>query len=122
MGIPGPLMPGMGGPPPAPMSGPGLPGGPPDPVLSGLAMLQQAPPPDGEKEALRDATLKINMAMSRIQLRSPKAAAMLANAVGQIQKAMDTLQEEGSKQLPPPPDLGLSGGAIAGNAGAQGPF
>jgi len=120
-----PGLPGGGGPPPAPMQGPGLPGGPPDPVLAGLAMLQQSPPPEGEQEALRDASTKIGMAMSRVQTRSPKAARLLADALSKVQQAREALQQEAQKQLPAPPDLGLSGGSMAGGmpgGGGMGPF
>jgi hypothetical protein len=108
-------MPGQGGPPPSPM-GPAPPGagGGPEGILQMLAGLQQQPPPDGEKEALNDATMKLGMALSRIQLRSAKAAKLLADAISKVQQAKEALAQEGQRGLQPPPDLGLAGGGLSG--------
>lgn len=107
-------MPGMGGPPGAPpMGGPPGPapegGGGPEGILKMLAGLQQQPPPDGEQEALRDASMKIGMAMARIQMRSAKAARLLADALSKVQQAREALQQEGHRSLNAPPDLGFAG-------------
>ena len=92
-------------------------------MLKVLATLQSSPPPDGEQEALRDASMKIGMAFSRIQLRSAKAARLLSEAQSKIQSAREALQQEASRPLSAPPDLGLSGGAIAaGPTAGQGAF
>jgi hypothetical protein len=59
--------------------------------------------------------MKIGMAASRFQLRSPKAARLLAEALAKIQAAREALDTEGSRPMAAPPDLGLGqGGAPAG--------
>jgi len=78
-----------------------------------LAGLQQQPPPEGEQEALRDASMKIGMALSRVQTRSAKAARLLADALSKVQQAREALQQEGQRGLSPPPDLGFAGGGMA---------
>jgi len=96
----------MGGPPgPAPDGG----GGGPEGILKMLAGLQQQPPPDGEQEALKDASMKIGLAMARWQLRSPKAARLLADSLSKIQQARETMQQEGKGAMNAPPDLGFAG-------------
>lgn len=76
-----------------------------------LAGLQQEPPPSGEQEALRDASMKISMAMGRVQLRSAKAARLLADALSKVQQAREAMQQEGKGAMNAPPDLGFGAGA-----------
>lgn len=96
--------PGGGG--PMPMGAPpGLGGGDPMQALMGL---QEQPAPDGEDQALQDASLKIGMAYSRIQMRSPKAAKLLADASSKVQQAREALKQEGSRPLGAPPSLGMA--------------
>jgi hypothetical protein len=78
---------------------------------------QQSPPPSGEQDALRDASMQIGFAASRIAQRSAKAARLLTEALTKIQAAREALEQEGSRPLGPTPDLGS--GALMG--GAQGP-
>lgn len=93
-------------------------GGGPDAALEALQKLQGSPPPDGEQEALRDASMKIGLAFSRIQLRSAKAARLLSEAISKIQSARETLQAESERSLAPPPNLG---GGLPMMPGPMGP-
>jgi hypothetical protein len=88
----------------------------PEKGLEVLASMQQSPPPDGEQDALKEASRLIGMVAARWQLRSPKATKFLAEALTKIQSSRETMAEQGSQQMSPPPDLGLAGGA--GSAGA----
>ena len=83
-------------------------------MLQMLAQLQQSPPPSGEEEALNQATMVLSFAMSRIQMRSSKAAGMLADAISKIQKAKDAMKEAGSGPVGQPPDMGYAGSAMGG--------
>lgn len=99
----------------------------PDMLLQALQQLQQSPPPDAEQEALRDATMKISMALSRIQLRSAKAARLLSESLGKLQSAREALDTEASRPMAPPPSLGMPPmGGLAGGPppgmGAPGPM
>lgn len=95
-------------------------GGGPEGLMKILASLQQQPPPDGEKQALQEASTKIAMAISRIQLRSPKAARLLAESVSKIQQAQETIAQEGERPIAAPPDLGMTGGMVPPAGGAMG--
>jgi hypothetical protein len=88
--------------------------GPSNPIagLQALAQMQQSPPPSGEQDALRDASMQIGFAASRIAQRSAKAARLLAEALAKIQSAREALESEGNRPLGQPPDLGA--GPMAG--------
>ena len=99
------------GPPPA-MAGMGMPGmgpspmgGPPPGAVAALDQLAQQPPVEGERDALMDAQSKIQVALGRIMLRSPKAAKSLSDALGKINQALMTLEQEASQPVGPPPEL-----------------
>lgn len=112
-------MPGAGGPPPGgapPAPGPGGDGGPAA-AMQALLSLQQAPPPDGEKDALMDVTTKLGFVLSRVQLRSAKAARLISEALSKIQGAKEALADEASHPIAPVPNLGVP--SIMG-AGAPG--
>lgn len=82
----------------------------PDPMqMQALESLQGSPSPGGEDEALTDASTKLGFAASRIQLRSPKAAAMLQDAISKVQKARTELQQSQTGPVGLPTDL-LGGG------------
>ena len=83
--------------------------GGPEEMLKVLAGMQKSPPPSGEQEALRDASMKIGMAASRWQTRSPKAARLLADALSKIQQAREVMDALKTSPLEAPPDLGLGG-------------
>lgn len=107
MPLPGP----PSGPPPA-MAGMGMPGmgpspmgGPPPGAVAALDQLSQQPPGDGHKDALMDAQSKIQVALGSIMLRSPKAAKALSDALGKINQALMTLEQEASNPVGPPPEL-----------------
>src|SRR5215467_4927938 len=105
MAIPGAMMPGMGG------GSPDAQMGPSNPIaglqaLQSMAQNQQSPPPSGEQDALRDASMQIGFAASRIAQRSAKAARLLAEALAKIQSAREALESEGNRPLGQPPDLG----------------
>jgi hypothetical protein len=68
----------------------------------------QTPQPQRESEALKEATNIIGVAMSGVQMRSPKAARFLADAASKIQQAIQTLNEEGMSPLGLPPGLGAA--------------
>ena len=104
----------MGG--PGPLGGDG---GGPDQILAMLAKLQQGPPPDAEQEAMRDATMKISMALSRIQMRSAKAARLLSEAISKIHSAREALGQEADRAVGPPPAMGMPP-AMAGAPGGGG--
>jgi len=53
--------------------------------------------------------MKIGMALSRVQLRSPKAARLLADALSKVQQAREAMQQEGKGAMNAPPDLGFAG-------------
>ena len=108
-GMPMPGMPPGGGPMPgAPMPGgqPG-PGGPVDDVMKLLASMQESPSPSGEEQMLHQAAVLINAAFSRINLRSAKAAKFLSMANSSISSAREALNEEGSRPMAAPPNLGM---------------
>jgi hypothetical protein len=95
--------------------------GGPEQMLKVLAGMQSSPPPSGEEEALRDASMKIGMAASRVAQRSAKAARLLAEAIAKIQSAREALQAEPSRALAAPPDFGLSMIGAPGAASPMGP-
>lgn len=115
------LLGGGGGAPGGPPGG-DMGGGGPDGMMKVLAGLQKQPPPDGEKQALTDASTKISMALSRIQLRSAKAAKLLSDAVSKIHAAREALDNEGSSPVAAPPDLGMTGGMNPGGGSPGGPM
>lgn len=95
-----------------PMAGMGMPGmgpspfgGPPPAAVQALDQLAQQPPGDGEREALMDAQSKIQVALGRIMLRSPKAAKALSDALGKINQSLMTLEQEAQSPVGPPPEL-----------------
>ena len=87
---------GMG---PSPMGGP-------DPMgLEALGQLQSQPSPGGEEQALADASLNIGMALTRIHMRSPRAARLLSDALSKLNQAREALQTEASAPVGAPPNL-----------------
>ena len=101
------MMPGM-----PPMAGMGQMGmgqppmqGPPPQVMQSMDMLTQQPSPQGEDEALGQASAQIGLALSRIYLRSSRAATKLSQALKDIQEARTILQEEAQSAVMSPPDL-----------------
>lgn len=90
-------LPGMGAPP--------MPGPPPD-AMGAMGMLSNAPSPDGEQQALMEASEKVGLALARAWLRSPKAARLLADALKKIQDAREALDQAGKGPVGAPPDLG----------------
>ena len=99
----GGMPPGMGGgmmgqPPP-------FGGGPPPGALSALDAMAQQPQGIGEKQALRDATSKLQVALSRVLMRSPHAAKLIADAISRTQQAASILEDDATETIGPPPDL-----------------
>jgi len=97
------------------MGGGGMPGAGPSPSLADqLGRLQQQPSPGGEERALEESLTSLGMALSRSYQRSPKAAELIAKAMGLVQKAQQALREV--PQPPsPPPQLGapaMPGGSL----------
>jgi hypothetical protein len=84
---------------------PGLGGGNP---MDALAQMQQSPQPQGEEQAMADASMKIGMALARIYMRSPKASRLLTEAAQKIQAAREALGEEGSRPISAPPNLAMA--------------
>lgn len=95
-------------------------GGGPDQILKLLASFQQQPSPDAEKKMLQEATIMINGAYAKVQLRSAKAAQKIMKANSEIQGAIQDLASEGQQNVAAPPDLGLGGGGggMPGGIGA----
>jgi hypothetical protein len=93
------------------MGGPGMGGGGgPDAILKLLSSFQSQPSPDAEKKMLQDASVMINGAYPKIQLRSAKAARLLMEANAKVQSALEALAQEAQKPMAAPPNLGLEGG------------
>ena|SRR5437879_5935216 len=105
--MPGYPIPGMPGPAPgaSPMPSPGG-GAPPMEMLEQFAGM---PSPGGEDELLGEATNQISLALTRIHLRSPRAAKLLADAQSKVQQAREVLSEDSMAPLGLPPNL-LGGG------------
>ena len=109
----------MPGPPPMPsmpMGGGGSPlGGPPPAAVSALDQMSQAPSGAGDQQALMQAQAQIQVAYSRVMLRSPKAAKALSDALGKLNQALMVLDQEAQQPVAPPPELlgalGPAGGA-----------
>ena len=105
-----------------PMAGTGMPGmgqspiGPDPQSMEAMAMLQSQPSPHMEDATLNEATDKLGIALSRIHLRSPRAAKHLAKAIEEIQSARDMLLDGQSGDMAAPPNLM---GSM--NMGSQGP-
>ena len=91
----------------------------PDAILKLLASFQQQPSPDAEKKMLQEATIMINGAYAKVQLRSAKAAQKIMKANSEIQGAIQDLASEGQQPVGAPPDLGLGAGG-GGPAGGMG--
>ncbi|TSA53226.1 MAG: hypothetical protein D4R44_04025 [Actinobacteria bacterium] len=104
-----------------PMAGTGMPGmgqnpiGPDPQAMEAMSMLQAQPSPHMEDETLNEATDKLGIALSRIHLRSPRAAKHLAKAIEEIQSARDMLLDDQSGPMAPPPNL--MGNMSMGNQG-----
>jgi hypothetical protein len=116
-------MPGMGGSPPFPMAGPGLPGMPgpapfgPDPAaMQALSGVGETPSPQREEDLLSEALLKIGVALAHIHMRSPKAAKLLSDAQSKISQAREELKKEQPVGLPPD----LLGGMMPGGPSGGG--
>lgn len=98
----------MGGP---PMAGQGMPlmgntpMGPDPAMMEALGQLQGQPSPGGEDKALTEASTQLGFAASRLQLRSPKAAKLVNDAISKVQQARTELQNAQSGPLGAPTDL-----------------
>lgn len=91
-----------------PLAGPGLPGMGPSPMgqpspasLDSLLNLQQQPSPGGEEEALAEASTALGLALSRVYMRSPTAAKMIADALSRVQSARTELTKDQGVGAPP---------------------
>ena len=125
------LPPGPPSGPPPPMAGMGMPGmgpspmgGPPPAAVAALDQLAQQPPIEGERDALMEAQSKIQVALGRIMLRSPKAAKSLSDALGKINQALMTLEQEAQQPVGPPPELlgALMGHSMGNPQGGPSPM
>ena len=109
-----------------PMAGQGMPlmgqtpMGPDPAMMQALEGLQGNPSPGGEDQALTDATTKLGFAAARIQLRSPKAAKLLNDAMSKVQQARTEIQHAQSGPVGAPTDLmgGMGQGMPMGFPGA----
>lgn len=121
--------PGMGGPPPGgPMAGGMMPGMGPSPMgggappasMAALDQLASAPAGAGEEEILRDTSMKLKAASSRVIMRSPRAAQEVAKAAQYVDRALELLHEESSAPVGIPPDLMGALGPMAGGGPSMG--
>ena len=97
---------------PGMMAGPGLPGmgpspmgGPPQAAMQALDQMAADPTPEGEVDAMHEATVKLRVALSRVYMRSHRASKHLADAISSIQKAREALQDDSQSPVGLPPDL-----------------
>ena len=96
----------------------GMPGGDP---LQALKSLQATPGPSAEESALKQAREALGFAMSKLQLRSPKAAKHLATALIELDGANRELALAPKQEVaPPPPGLPMSGMLTGGAPGGAG--
>ena len=89
-------------------------GGPPQAAMSALDQLSKSSPQRGPKEALDDATAKLQVALMRIYLMNPKAAKLVSDALSKVQQAQSELTREGSSPVGAPPNLLGQGAQMGG--------
>ncbi len=103
------MLQGGGAPPPGDAGGGGNPLGNPESALKVLNSMQQVPPQSGGDELFRQASAAVGQLYNQIAGRSAKAAKAVSEALVKLNQARQDLQQEGSRPLAGPPDLGMGG-------------
>ena len=74
-------------------------------AMQALDQLSKSPADKGPKEAINEAVAKLQVALSRIYLQSPKAAKLISDALSKVTSAQSELEKEGMNPVAPPPNM-----------------